>query len=88
MKDVMVNGVHQGVDLITDFGSNDTLDLSDFFKTERASLNDEVRITAGAGSSTLSIKMGDAWVDVAVLQGVMGGDADAWASDGMIMVGY
>ena len=78
-KDVMQNGVHQGVDTITDFGGSDTIDLHDFFKGAVATkdagnvihLTDvaDDAATGTIGGTMVSAKLGGVFVDVALLQG-------------------
>ena len=84
-KDVMLDGVHQGVDIITDFASNDTIDLRDLVKQAFTNLDDVVHITQVAGGSMLSVNVDGVFVDVAMLMGVNGGSAAGWASDGMML---
>ena len=71
----------------TDFGSGNQLDLSDFTQGVTDNIDDVVHVNwnEGEANSVLSIKIGDAFVDVALLVGVQGGNASAWASDGMIL---
>ncbi len=68
-KDVMLNGVHQGVDTITDFSGSDTIDLHDFFKGQPGDINDAIHMTDTAAGTMISAKLGGAYVDVAMLQG-------------------
>ena len=80
-KDVMLpNGVHQGVDTITDFGGSDTIDLHDFFKDLNLKAKDAGNVihltdvaddatTGTIGGTMVSAKLGGAFVDVALLQG-------------------
>lgn len=71
-KDVMQNGVHQGVDVITDFHGNDTIDLRDFFKGAVAVKNADsvIHFEDTAAGTVVSAKLGAEFVDVALLQGV------------------
>ena len=87
LGDVMPAGVYQGMDVITDFASTKTLDLHDFTHGNLANIDDVVHINwhEGEANSVLSVKIGDAFVDVALLVGVEGGSAKAWAYDGMIL---
>ena len=87
VSDVIANGVHQGVDTITDFRSSETLDLWDFTKGLVEDYNSVIHIDwqQGDTATTVSVLVGDAFVEVAHLIGVRGGDANAWASDGMIL---
>ena len=85
-KDVMVGGVHQGVDVITDFSTVDTLDLRDFFKSKVVDVDSIVQMRDTAEGAMVSVKIGDAFVDVALLQGMYGGTASGLAADGMMLV--
>lgn len=88
-KDVMADGVSLGADVIVDFGSSDMLDLRDFFKgtVQLESLDEAVHMRDSSLGTVVSVKMGEAFVDVAVLQGMHSPDmtASAIASDGMIL---
>ena len=95
--DTFGGGVQQGVDTISDFTSHDTLDLTDFHLLGKGALplfgpntalDDLVHVDwhAGDSASTLSVKIAGAFVEIAVLEGVHGGSASAWASDGMMLV--
>ena len=68
----MQNGVHQGVDTITDFHSNDIIDLRDFFKGAVAvkSSDSVIHFEDTEAGTVISAKLGTEFVDVALLQGV------------------
>ena len=88
-KDVMLNGVHQGVDTITDFSSSDTIDLHDFFKGQPGNINDAIHLTNMAEGTMVSAKLGGAYVDIVMLQGQhvpVDATVKALASDGMFLV--
>ena len=86
-KDVMVGGVHQGVDVIRDFRASDTVDLRDFFKSgiPAAGIDSLVHTSSTATSMTVSVKMGDSFVDVAQLFGVSNMTASQMVSSGMLL---
>jgi len=85
MKDVLVGGVHQGVDVISDFNTGDTLDLRDFVKSYVPTLENSIRMTSTVEGTMVSANVDGQFVDIVMLSGVRGGDADAWASDYMLM---
>lgn len=66
-KDVLLNGVHQGVDRLADFRSNDSIDIRDFFKgNPPADLDQVVKLTWDGSQTTLSVDAGSGnFVDVA-----------------------
>lgn len=71
-KDVMTGGVHRGVDVITDFGPSDKLDLSDILKGRVTGDDLELYVQTRdtAEGTIVAVKMGDAFVDFAMLQGL------------------
>ncbi|MEQ1713103.1 MAG: type I secretion C-terminal target domain-containing protein, partial [Hyphomicrobium sp.] len=72
-----------GVDHITDFSKHDVLDLHDLLKGQKhASLGDVVKVSDGMDGTTVSVKMGDAMVDVVTLDGVHAPDL---LSSGLIL---
>ena len=88
-KDVMLNGVHQGVDTITDFSGSDTIDLHDFFKGRVTDINDAIHLTDTADGTLVSAKLDGAYVNVALLQGQhipAETTVQALASDGLFIV--
>ncbi len=86
MKDVMVDGVHQGVDTITDFRTSDVLDIRDLVKgLEFESLNEVVQLRALDNGKMLSVKMGEEFVDVAQLVGFSGENPAPLAADGVFI---
>jgi Ca2+-binding RTX toxin-like protein len=69
-KDVVLAGVHQGVDTIGDFAAGDKIDVRDFFKGHAiADYGSVMKLTEDGAHTTLSIKMGAAFVDVASISG-------------------
>ena len=70
-KDTFVWGlkdVGSGIDHITDFGAGDALNLHELLKGQKFSnIEDVVKVSEGATGSTVSVKVGDAMVDVVVL---------------------
>lgn len=84
-KDVVdpLSGEHLGVDVITDFSADDTLDLHELLKGQSYDALDQVvRITEGDGGATVAVKFGDAFVDVVTVQGAT---ADDLLADGVIL---
>lgn len=72
-KDVIVGDKHQGVDLITDFGAGDRINLHDFFKYRPgADLNTAIKLTTHGDTTTLAINTGGAFVDVLAIKGDFG----------------
>ena len=68
-KDVVnKTGAYLGLDHVTDFASGDRLDLRGMVKGKLTA--DMVRMTNGSDGTTVSIKMGDHFVDVVTLDGV------------------
>ena len=76
-----------GVDHITDFARGDRLNLHDLLKGQKfGNVSDVVRVTDGSGGSTVSVKVGSAFVDVVTLDGVHGTNATELMKAGMILV--
>ena len=67
---MLPGGVYQGMDTITDFGAGNQLDLSDFTNGVTDNIDDFVHVDWKEGelNSVLSVKIGDAIVDVALPQ--------------------
>ena len=87
MKDVIVGGVNQGVDRITNFDS-DTLDLRDFFKGKGAiDVDQSVKLVYDGADTTLSVDTGGGnFTDVAILSGRHDSTPHLLAQDGIILV--
>jgi Ca2+-binding RTX toxin-like protein len=86
-KDILVGRNHQGVDRISDFGAGDRLDLSDITKGLRGDrIESWVRVEGGAEGSILSVKIGNDFARVAVLEGVHDVTAASLFADGMLLV--
>ena len=89
-KDTFVWGlkdVGSGIDHITDFGAGDKLDLHELLKGQKfGSISDVVKVSDAAAGSTVSVKIGTAMVDVAVLDNVHGTSAIELHKAGMILV--
>ncbi len=69
-KDAVVGGVQQGVDYITDFGSNDQIDISDFFKSDpNADLNVAIQLNFDGVNTTLAVDVGGTFVNVVAFSG-------------------
>ncbi len=89
-KDVVSGKKSQGVDTITDFGTGDKLDLSDITDTLFNNLlgvdpSTLIKVTDGAAGSMVSVKVGNAFYDVAVLQNVHGITAASLIADGQLI---
>lgn len=84
-KDVVdpKTGVHLGVDVVTDLEKGDVLDLHDLLKGQKfGSIDEVVRVTDGAEGATVSVRIGDAFVDVVTIAHMT---ADDVHSGGMIL---
>ena len=82
----MVGSTHQGVDTILDFSDEDRLDLHDFLKSASyESINEVVTVAYGAKGSLVSVMMAGQLVDVVMLSGVHGLDAEGMLATGMIL---
>ncbi len=76
-----------GVDHITDFAKGDRLNLHELLKGQKfGNVGDVVRVTDGSAGSTVSVKVGSAFVDVVTLDGVHGTNATELMKAGMILV--
>ncbi len=85
-KDVFAGDVQLGVDFITDYNSNDTIDVSDFFKgAPPADYNDVLKLTFDGANTTLSVKTGGAFIDVVAFAGQYNTDPSNLVADMMIM---
>jgi Ca2+-binding RTX toxin-like protein len=77
-----------GVDVVTDFSvaERDVLDLSKALQSKNHSV-DNVRLTDGSDGTMVSVKVGESFVDVALLSGAHGlVDAASLAKDGLLLV--
>lgn len=86
-KSDVINGkTHQGVDTITDFGAGDRLDLDGLFSNSDANhLLEHIRIVETGAGSVVSVDLGSAgFVDIALLEGVYGLDAEYMIETGQI----
>ena len=85
-KDVMLNGLHQGVDFITDFRSSDHIDVRDFFKGQTvADYNDVITLTENGANTTLSVKSGGVFIDVVTFAGHFIAPAQSLVDDQVIL---
>ncbi|MEO1543005.1 MAG: DUF4114 domain-containing protein [Pseudomonadota bacterium] len=76
-KDVIdqKTGAHLGVDTITDWQIGDQIDLYEIVKNQDFNdVQDVVRVTDGDKGATISVKLGEAFVDVVTLEGVQAVD--------------
>jgi Ca2+-binding RTX toxin-like protein len=88
-------GAGRGVDHITDFGyrgvgrgfGGDKLDFHSLVESQKfANISDVVKVTDGAQGSKVAVKIGGAFVDIVVLDGVHGHTAAELLKAGMILV--
>ena len=86
-KDVVLDGVHQGVDHLADFQSNDSIDIRDFFKgNPPADIDSVVKLTWDGSQTTLSVDAGGGnFVDVATFANHYLGTASNLAADNIIL---
>ncbi|MEM7748580.1 MAG: DUF4114 domain-containing protein, partial [Pseudomonadota bacterium] len=72
LKDVIRGEDHQGVDVIRDFSSEDgdVLDLSELFEESPDDIEDHVRLTERDQGTVVSVKVGEDFVDVVMLENV------------------
>ena len=86
-KDAVVGGVQQGVDFITDFGSNDQIDIRDFFKSNpNADLDQAIQLTFDGVNTTLSIDVAGTFVNVVAFAGQWGATPSQLADDYILAV--
>ena len=76
-----------GIDEITDFSTGDVLDFSKLVSLGTKPIADFVKIADGAQGSTISAKVANVWIDVAVLDNVHGKSVADLVHDGQILVG-
>lgn len=81
------DGSYLGLDHITDFGAGDVLDLHKLVTLGTKSLSSMVKVTDTAAGSVVSAKIGTAFVDVAVLDGVHNTTATDLLHQGHLLVG-
>lgn len=90
---VAADGTHQGFDVIKDFSSDDTLDMSSWFPngvdpfSDGDIIDQMIKFTAVNGGTMVQAMSNGVLVDVAFLEGVSPGLPSAWASDSMLYVG-
>ena len=85
-KDVVQGGVHQGVDMIIDFTTADTLDLKDITKGHTvANIEDFIRVTDNGQDSTVCAKIGGQFQEVAHLADFAGHSATDMLANGMLL---
>jgi Ca2+-binding RTX toxin-like protein len=87
---ISTTGVHLGVDTVLGFETNDAFDISGMLSaSQRADLNNNVRMVDNDAGFTLQVKVNGTFVDVADVIGCSAGGASAtaWASDGLLLVG-
>lgn len=84
-KDLLDGATHLGVDHIVDFMVGDKLDLHDILKGSTAPIDGLVNVSDGLAGSTVSVKMGASFVNVALLDGVHGLTAQDMLAQGMLL---
>lgn len=85
-KDVVKDGVHLGVDVITDFSKEDVLDFSKLLAGQKwGEIEDVLAIKDDGRDSHVVASIGGQWVEVAVLEGFTGHTASDMLKDGMIL---
>ncbi|MEL7049390.1 MAG: DUF4114 domain-containing protein, partial [Pseudomonadota bacterium] len=68
-------GEHLGVDTITDWQVGDQIDLYEIVKTQEFEQSEDVvRLTDGENGATISVRLGEVFVDVVTLEGVNSAD--------------
>ena len=81
-KDVGSDGQALGTDVIEDLAAGDRIDISDFFKGRAsAPVAENIKLDFDGASTTFSVKVQGAFVEVATLMGNFSGDAAAFAAD-------
>ena len=81
------NGVHRGVDTLTDFSSDDVLDLSEILEGRSfAQVSDVIQLTENDGGTLVSVKLGQAFVNVVQLDSVSMSDANAAYASGTFLI--
>ncbi len=86
LKDVVLDGKHQGVDTITDFSKEDVLDFSKLLSGAKWDSIDQVVAVKDDGSNSyVYANLGGQWTEVAVLEGFTGHSASDMLKDGMIL---
>ncbi len=63
-------GSNRGVDMITDFSAGDVLDFTKLVTIGSGSMADFIRVSFASGDTTVSVKIGTAFVNVVELDGV------------------
>lgn len=89
VKDVVANGVSLGVDTITDFNTNDEIDLRSFFKDaaiDPQDYNNVIQLEYDGTNTTLSVQNNGAFVDVATIAGNFSVQASLFIEDKIILV--
>jgi len=86
LKDVVLDGKHQGVDTITDFSKEDVLDFSKLLSGAKwKSIDEVVAVKDDGANSHVYANLGGQWTEVAVLEGFTGHSASDMLKDGMIL---
>ncbi|MDX2158586.1 MAG: Ig-like domain-containing protein [Hyphomicrobiaceae bacterium] len=84
--DVVSGTTCLGVDIVTDFGAGDRLDLRDFLKgLDPAALFASVRVVDGAAGSMVAVKVGSAFIDIVELGNVHGLTGADMLQQGLIL---
>ncbi|MEZ5844597.1 MAG: DUF4114 domain-containing protein [Hyphomicrobiaceae bacterium] len=86
-KDIVLEGNHLGVDVVTDFSvvDRDVLDFSALLAGTPTSLDGLVELTDTTEGTLVSVLLGKDMVDVVMLEGVHNIDANDLLKDGLIL---
>ncbi|MDX2307758.1 MAG: Ig-like domain-containing protein [Hyphomicrobium sp.] len=86
-KDIRSGNTHLGVDHVTDFGSGDKLDLTDFGKSvKKGDYASVFSVKDGTDGTTVSVQIANKTWDVAVLENVHGMTLQSMLADGLLIV--
>lgn len=86
-KDVVLDGNHLGVDVVVDFSiaQGDILDISKMIDGQPDDLSQHVQLTESAGGTMLSVRIGEAFADVAFLENVHGVTVTELTEQGLLL---
>lgn len=85
-RDVYQNGVHRGIDTITDFEAGDILDFGALIAETDTVGGPAVQASEGETGTVVSVHLDGAWRDVVVLQGLSVADALSLQDDGTLIL--
>ena len=85
-SDVVSPTKHLGIDRITDFSLEDTLDFSELLKGQNwTSIEDVLQVNTVGNDAMVSARVGGQWVEVVALDGFAGHTAGDMLKDGLIL---